>query len=66
MVNETDLKEFSCRDVGMDCDYKVSGRTEEEILLKAEEHGKEAHGITITEEVKDKIRDVIRTQSQAA
>ena len=53
-------KEFSCRDVGMDCDFKVKGETEDEILKNAEQHGREAHGMQeLTDETKQKIRSVI-------
>ncbi len=53
-------KEFSCRDVGMDCDFKVQGETEDELLKKAEMHGQEAHGMKeLTEDTRQKIRSVI-------
>jgi predicted small metal-binding protein len=54
------MKEFACRDVGMDCDFKVRGETEEEVLKNAEMHGLQDHGMKeLTEDVKMKIRSVI-------
>jgi len=37
-------KTLSCRDVGVDCDFQATGNTNEEILAKAAEHAKTAHG----------------------
>lgn len=38
-------KEIRCRDVGVDCDWSATGETEEEIMKKAAEHAKKAHGM---------------------
>jgi len=38
-------KILKCRDVGVDCDFEVSGKTEEEVLKKAAEHARKDHGI---------------------
>jgi predicted small metal-binding protein len=54
------LKEFSCRDVGMDCDYKVQGRTEEELFLNAEKHSREDHGSK--EPLSDDLKNAIRAK----
>ena len=59
------LKEFNCRDVGMDDDFKIEGDTEEEILLKAEQHGREKHGMKeFTEDLKTKVRSAIKDVSE--
>lgn len=39
------MKVLACRDVGVDCDYKVRGRTVDEVLQKASDHAKREHGI---------------------
>lgn len=39
------MKTLSCRDVGVDCDYKIKGKTEDEVLKKASEHAKKDHNI---------------------
>ena len=36
-----------CREVGVDCDFEARGATEEEVLDKAAEHGRTAHGIEV-------------------
>ncbi len=38
-------KVISCRDVGMDCDFKASGGSVEEVMQAAAQHAKEAHGL---------------------
>jgi len=36
----------SCRDVGVDCDFKAEAQTEEELLKKIAQHAKEAHNMS--------------------
>lgn len=43
------MKSFSCRDAGVVCDAKVTGETEEEVLAKAVEHAREAHGVDLSQ-----------------
>jgi len=38
-------KSLSCRDVGVDCDFKATGETVEEIMQKTKAHAKSAHGM---------------------
>jgi len=52
--------EFSCRDVGVDCDYLIHGQTEEELFKNAAAHGKSAHRMDqIPPEVMEKARSAI-------
>lgn len=37
-------KILKCRDVGVDCDFEASGKTEQEVLKKAAEHARKDHG----------------------
>ena len=39
-------KILSCREMGADCDFIARGKTVEEVLEKAAEHGKKVHGMT--------------------
>lgn len=41
-------KSFACRDAGVVCRAKVTGATEDEVLAKAVEHAREAHGVDLT------------------
>lgn len=42
-------KSFECRDAGVVCRTKVTGDTEEEVLAKAVEHARRAHGVDLTQ-----------------
>lgn len=54
-------KKLSCRDVGVDCDFEATGETVEEIMQKAAQHAKEAHGMTeIPQELIEKCQKAIR------
>ena len=41
-------KSFKCADTGVVCNAEVTGATEEEVLAKAVEHAKQAHGVDLT------------------
>jgi predicted small metal-binding protein len=42
-------KSFQCADAGVVCKAKLTGDTEEEVLRKAVEHAREAHGVDLTQ-----------------
>ena len=54
------MKKFACRDMGMNCNYEVSGESEDEIVRKAAEHGKNAHKMQISPEDERKVRQQIK------
>ena len=37
------MEKFACKNLGLDCDFSVSGATREEVLKKAMEHGGIVH-----------------------
>jgi len=39
------MKTLSCKDIGVNCDYQVRGRTVGEVLKKAAAHAKKDHNI---------------------
>lgn len=39
---------FECKDGGVVCRARISGATEDEVLAKAVEHAKKAHGVDLT------------------
>jgi AhpD family alkylhydroperoxidase len=58
--------EVKCRDVGVDCDYVARGRTEDELLKNAAEHGKSAHEMEhIPPEIVEKVRSAIHYVAKA-
>ncbi len=42
-------KSFRCRDAGVVCRAQVTGETEEEVLAKAVEHARTAHGVDLAQ-----------------
>jgi predicted small metal-binding protein len=54
-------KEIYCRDIGMDCDLMVCGKTEEEALSELGQHVLAIHGIEgFSKEFYNKARSAIR------
>ena len=56
-------KSICCRDVGVDCDFKATGETVDDIMRQAAAHAKSAHGIDeippeLAAMVQSAIRDV--------
>jgi predicted small metal-binding protein len=50
-------KLLSCREIGCECDYIVTGDTEEEVLGNTAEHSMEKHGKTL-EDVMDTREEI--------
>ena len=42
-------KTFECKHAGVVCGVKIRGATEEDVLQRAVEHAKEAHGVDLTQ-----------------
>ena len=38
-------KSICCRDVGVDCDFRATGETVEDVMAQCAAHAKSAHGI---------------------
>jgi predicted small metal-binding protein len=43
------MKTFECKHGGVVCGAKIRGETEEDVLAKAVEHAKKAHGVDLTQ-----------------
>lgn len=58
-------KSLRCADVGnMSCNWSVVGEHENEIMGKAEQHAREAHGIKqFDDKTKKKVHDAIRDRA---
>jgi len=63
------MKQFACRDVGYkDCDYKVTGKDDQDVLDHLKGHASEKHGIKdfsadLINKVKSKIYELKETKS---
>lgn len=42
-------KSFRCQDAGVVCGAEVTGETEDEVLGRAVDHAREAHGVDLTQ-----------------
>jgi predicted small metal-binding protein len=64
---EAKMKTFGCKDIGMNCDWKVEAKTDEEIVREVKQHAQNAHNInTMSDELMKKIRSRIRESKSAA
>ena len=55
---------INCKDAGaIDCEFVAKGQTEEEVIQKAAEHGRNMHGMKdISPEIQEKLRLFIRNE----
>lgn len=54
---------FSCKDIGMNCGFTVSGKSMDELMPKISDHASKAHKMTtITEDLKQKITKAVKVK----
>ena len=56
------MKTFSCRDAGISCDWRVNAESEDEIVQQALEHGRQHHGIQVSDNPKDSFTQELRNK----
>ena len=55
------MASFTCRDLGMDCSFEMTGTTEREIVKKFIDHAESVHNMpVITADVMLKIKKAIK------
>ncbi len=54
------MKKLACKDMGMNCNYEVSGENDDELIKKAVEHGKRVHNLQMSQDDESKIRRQIK------
>jgi len=57
------MKKLNCSDAGFDCKGVLTAGTEEEILQQAAAHAKEVHGVTVTPEMAQQIKSLIKDEN---
>ncbi len=57
------MKKLNCSDAGFDCKGVLTASTEEEILQQAAVHAKEVHGVTVTPEMVQQIKSLIKDEN---
>lgn len=60
------MKDFHCRDAGMNCDYVARGSNEGEVLKQAGEHARTSHQLKVTTEMEQKVRGLIHDETSDA
>ena len=54
------MKTLACKDTGMmECNWKGSASSEDELLTKVAEHAKQQHHLDLTPQMKEEARKVI-------
>jgi predicted small metal-binding protein len=54
------MKEFACKTVMPNCNAVIQGKDMQEVMTKATEHAKKAHGMqNITPEIRQKVQAAI-------
>ncbi|HZY37025.1 MAG TPA: DUF1059 domain-containing protein [Mucilaginibacter sp.] len=56
------MKTLACADAGFTCDAVVTAETEEEVLTIAAEHAQAVHGVTVTPEMAEQIKTLIKDE----
>ncbi len=56
------MKTLHCSDAGFDCKAVVQAETVEEILAQAAEHAKTVHGVSVTPELAEQIKGLIKEE----
>ena len=55
------MPSIECKDLGMDCGFKATAETEDELLKKVAEHAAEVHGIKeISPDLMEKVKSIIK------
>ena len=60
------MKDFHCRDAGLDCDWAARGDSNEEILKQVGTHAQQAHKMTATPELIQKVTGLIHDEQSDA
>ena len=56
-------KSYTCRDVGVECDWKTTAETEDGVLAAIKDHAAEVHPTTeLTPELMNSVRAVIKNE----
>lgn len=58
------MKTLHCSDVGFDCPGIIQADSEEEVLNQAAQHALDAHGVTVTAEMVEQIKPLIKEETE--
>lgn len=57
------MKTLNCRDAGFDCTAQIKAETDEEVLAQAADHASSVHGVTVTPELAEGLKSLIREET---
>ncbi len=57
------MKDFHCRDAGMNCDFVARGSTAEEILEQTGRHAEQVHHMKVTPDLAEMVKGLIHDES---
>jgi predicted small metal-binding protein len=57
------MKDFHCRDAGMDCDFVARGQSNDEILKQAGKHAEDDHHLKVTPDLTKKVEGLIHDEN---
>jgi predicted small metal-binding protein len=60
------MKDFHCRDAGMNCDFVARGDSNKEILDQVGKHAQEGHNMQVTPDLARKVEGLIHDESSDA
>jgi len=60
------VKDFHCRDAGMNCDWTARGETPDEIMKAARVHAEQVHHLKVTGELASKLTGLIHDENSEA
>jgi predicted small metal-binding protein len=60
------MKTLHCSDAGFDCSAVVRAETEQEVLAQAAEHARIVHGVSVTPELAEQIKTLIKDENAVA
>lgn len=53
--------QFKCKEIGMDCDFQLTGKEAADLIPQIAEHARNAHQLDeISDDLKDKINNSIK------
>ncbi len=58
------MKTLQCRDAGFDCEGVIRANSEEEVLSLAAQHAKEVHGVSVTQEMAEQLKGLIKEEKE--
>jgi predicted small metal-binding protein len=60
------MKDFHCRDVGMNCEFVARGDSTEDVLQQTARHAEQVHHMTVSPELEEQMKRLIHDQTADA